>query len=131
MSECVVRMEMPQNCFDCILHCDGNFEDGNGYCRGISPYQDYDCRPMEEMRPLWCPIICSLPEGHGRLVDADAYSAEMKDRQDAAWKWRNEAIGEEDEVKLARAEGAFTAFVEAKLTWDKQATIVPAERSET
>ena len=53
------------------------------------------------------------------VVDADAYSAEMKDRQDAAWKWRNEAIVEEDEVKLARAEGAFTAFTEAKLTMDK------------
>lgn len=54
-----------------------------------------------------------------RLIDADAYSAEMKDRQEAAWKWRNEAIAEEDEVKLARAEGAFTAFTEAKLTMDK------------
>lgn len=64
-------------------------------------------------------FICALPEGHGRLVDADAYSAEMKDRQEAAWKWRNEAIEEEDEVKLARAEGAFTAFTEAKLTMDK------------
>lgn len=54
-----------------------------------------------------------------RLIDADAYSAEMKDRQEAAWKWRNEAIAEEDEVKTARAEGAFTAFTEAKLTMDK------------
>ena len=54
-----------------------------------------------------------------RLIDADAYSAEMKDRQEAAWKWRNEAIAEEDELKLARAEGAFTAFTEAKLTMDK------------
>lgn len=54
-----------------------------------------------------------------RLIDADAYSAEMKDRQKAAWKWRNEAIADEDEVKLARAEGAYTAFTEAKLTMDK------------
>lgn len=54
-----------------------------------------------------------------RLVDADAYSAEMKDRQEAAWKWRNEAIAQEDEVKLERAEGAYTAFTEAKLTMDK------------
>jgi hypothetical protein len=54
-----------------------------------------------------------------RLADADAYSAEMKERQEAAWKWRNEAIAEEEEEKLARAEGAFTTFVEAKLTMDK------------
>ena len=123
MSECVVRMEMPKCCLDCPC-VNGEY----GYCQA-----DKEERQIEDPngRPSWCPIICSLPEGHGRLVDADAYSAEMKDRQNAAWKWRNEAIGEEDEVKLARAEGAFTAFVEAKLTWDKQATIVPAERSET
>ena len=54
-----------------------------------------------------------------RLIDADAYSSEMKDRQEAAWKWRNEAIAEEDEVKLARVEGAYAAFTEAKLTMDK------------
>ena len=126
MSECVVRMEMPKGCGYCPI---ANF----GYC-SINHKQVGDpLMGYPENRPANCPIICSLPEGHGRLVDADAYSAEMKDRQDAAWNWRNEAIGEEDEVKLARAEGAFTAFVEAKLTWDKQATIVPAEaeRSET
>ena len=54
-----------------------------------------------------------------RLIDADAYSAEMKDRQDAAYKWKEEAISEGDEVKQARAEGAYTAFTEAKLTMDK------------
>ena len=109
MSECVVRMEMPQGCEDCpfrdmLLCCVAK---GRKYT-GSSP-----------VRPNWCPIICQLPAGHGRLVDADAYSAEMKDRQDAAWKWRNEAIAEEDEVKLARAEGAYTAFTEAKLTMDE------------
>lgn len=121
----VVRMEMPSGCFYCPC-VNGEF----GYCQA-----DEEERQIEgpNERPSWCPIICQLPEGHGRLVDADAYSAEMKDRQEAAWKWRNEAIVEEDELKLARAEGAFTAFVEAKLTWDEQATIVPAEaeRSET
>ena len=125
MSECVVRMEMPESCEKCPA-CD--YEEGNCLLA-----DDRNTLPHNRKRRSWCPIICQLPEGHGRLVDADAYSAEMKDRQDAAWNWRNEAIGEEDEVKLARAEGAFTAFVEAKLTWDKQATIVPAEaeRSET
>ena len=114
----VVRMEMPENC---------------AVCPFVTEYSRCVFLGMfaidEERRADNCPIVCSLPEGHGRLIDADAYSAEMKDRQDAAWKWRNEAIAEEDEVKLARAEGAFSAFVEAKLTWDKQATIVPAERS--
>ena len=107
----VVRMEMPKWCLDCPC-VNGEY----GYCQA-----DKEERQIEDPneRPSWCPIICSLPEGHGRLVDADAYSAEMKDRQDAAWKWRNESIAEEDEVKLARAEGAYTAFTEAKLTMDK------------
>lgn len=112
MSECVVRMEMPQGCGYCPI---ANF----GYC-SINHKQVGDpLMGYPENRPANCPIICQLPEGHGRLVDADAYSAEMKDRQEAAWKWRNEAIAEEDELKLARAEGAYTAFTEAKLTMDK------------
>jgi hypothetical protein len=118
-------MEMPEDCFECPFGIIDDTEDGV-WCNALAQQSSGQ---RED-----CPILCQLPEGHGRLVDADAYSAEMKDRQDAAWKWRNEAIAEEDEVKLARAEGAFTAFVEAKLTWDKQATIVPAdtaERSET
>lgn len=113
----VVRMEMPISCYDCEIR------DGKAYC----PICGATLVGYKRSRHENCPIICQLPEGHGRLVDADAYSAEMKDRRDAAWKWRSEAIAEEDEVKLARAEGAFTAFVEAKLTLDKQATIVPAE----
>lgn len=127
MSECVVRMEMPICCHDCPFEAD---QWDYPICRvtGRSEGYRFDAR---NNRMVDCPIVCSLPEGHGRLVDANAYSAEMKDRQEAAWKWRNKAIADEDEVKLARAEGAFTAFVEAKLTWDKQATIVPAERSET
>lgn len=111
MSECVVRMErVPKNCDD---GCWGSLSGECPWCDSIDGYK------MVGNRPPNCPIIAVLPEGHGRLVDADAYSAEMKDRQEAAWNWRNEAIAEEDEVKLARAEGAFTAFTEAKLTMDK------------
>lgn len=123
MSECVVRMEKPERCVAC------------GVRMACPVYRAFlqVCATGAEHPTAGqngCIIICSLPEGHGRLVDADAYRAEMKDRQDAAWKWRNEAIAEEDDVKLARAEGSFTAFVEAKLTWDKQATIVPADTAE-
>lgn len=126
MSECVVRMDMPESCKKCkSTLCLWTIDDCE-IMDTIAAVQDFR-KENDDGFPDFCPIICSLPEGHGRLVDADAYRAEMKDRQEAAWKWRNEAIAEEDEVKLARAEGAFTAFVEAKLTWDKQATIVPAE----
>lgn len=60
MSECVVRMEMPEGCADCPfmdieLCCCAK---GRKYA-GSSP-----------VRPDWCPIICQLPEGHGDLVEA-------------------------------------------------------------
>ena len=60
----VVRMEMPKDCWDCPF-VNGEF----GYCQ-----VDKEERQIEDTygRPSWCPIICSLPEGHGRLVDADA-----------------------------------------------------------
>ena len=73
MSECVVRMEMPKCCLDCPC-VNGEY----GYCQA-----DKEERQIEDPngRPSWCPIICSLPEGHGRLVDADKLAYEMKARK--------------------------------------------------
>ena len=64
MSECVVRMEMPKN------RCPIRFSiAATGYC----PIEDRSgCGfDITKERPDWCPIICSLPEWHGRLVDKD------------------------------------------------------------
>lgn len=63
MSECVVRMETPTENTACEL---------NYYC-----YREWRCIIADKRCdhnkngkfPSWCPIICSLPEGHGRLVD--------------------------------------------------------------
>jgi hypothetical protein len=54
-------MEMPKDCLDCPCV---NHE--YGYCQA-----DEEVRQIgdPDVRPSWCPIICSLPEGHGRLVD--------------------------------------------------------------
>lgn len=65
----VVRMAIPVNCDKCDLR---------NRCK---LYVDYswslsDCfptRPKPNPLDKGCLIICSLPEGHGRLVDADAY----------------------------------------------------------
>ena len=54
MSECVVRMEMPQNCFGCDLR----YECNAFYAPG---------KPKPFMKG--CRIICQLPEGHGELID--------------------------------------------------------------
>lgn len=73
MSECVVRMEMPKGCWNCPC-VNGEY----GYCQA-----DKDERQIEDPneRPSWCPIICQLPEGHGRLVDADKLEDDMKARK--------------------------------------------------
>ena len=62
MSECVVRMEMPQNC----MNCDLRYECNAFYAPG---------KPKPFMKG--CRIVCQLPEGHGRLVDADSMEKEV------------------------------------------------------
>ena len=58
MSECVVRMEMPRNCYNCDLR----YECNAFYAPG---------KPKPFMKG--CQIICQLPEGHGRIIDADEF----------------------------------------------------------
>ena len=65
MSECVVRTEMPQKCFNCDFW--------------------YECKAFyapEQPKPFMkgCRMVCQLPEGHGRLVDAEAAFAEIVKR---------------------------------------------------
>ena len=63
MSECVVRMErVPKNCDD---GCWGALSGECPWCDHIDGYV------MAGNRPPNCPIICQLPEGHGRLGDLD------------------------------------------------------------
>lgn len=71
MSECVVRMEMPNGCHDCKLR---NMV-GNCPIPIFDGQDEKKIWTLEEcfQRPPWCPIICALPEGHGRLVDADDF----------------------------------------------------------
>lgn len=67
MSECVVRMEMPESCYVCPC-----LDDYGDYprCRISEEQRGYNF-PIRKKRMPNCPIICQLPEGHGRLVDAD------------------------------------------------------------
>ena len=68
MSECVVRMGMPGCCWDCPC-----LDDYGDYpmCRISNEQRGYNF-PIHEKRMPGCPITQPLPEGHGRLVDADA-----------------------------------------------------------
>ena len=67
MSECVVRMEMPESCDICPC-----LDDYGDYprCRISAEKRGYNF-PIREKRMPNCPIICQLPEGHGPLVDKD------------------------------------------------------------
>lgn len=70
MSGCVVRMEMPkEGCHTCDARCVSALY---GYICGITRKNVIPFLGKKN-RPDWCPIICQLPEGHRRLVDADAY----------------------------------------------------------
>lgn len=72
MSEVVVRMEMPQHCGECNLYV-------NGWCYAITPDspQEKEWYSSHKERPPICPIICQLPEGHGRLGDLDELERKM------------------------------------------------------
>lgn len=110
MSECVVRMKMPKSC-----PCD--FSDMSSPI--FIPCFAYDGIPSrreefvecvrQRKRPSWCPIVCQLPEGHGRLVDADALK---ENRWDADTRCGYVQVVDVGEI-------------------DNAPTIVPAERSET
>lgn len=102
MSECVVRMGMPSNCERCPM-C-GTASGGNGMYKLWCMCGDIPA--SAQRRPDDCPILCQLPEGHGRLVDGDKLKTASTDGR----KWCDPCPvwGE-----IYRAE-----------------TIVPAERSE-
>ena len=105
MSECVVRMEMPSDCERCPM-C-GTASGGNGMYELWCMCGDIPANSQK--RPEDCPIICQLPEGHGRLVDADELKAK---------KYHNDITHE-------------NAVAVAEIDW--MPTIVPAEaeRSDT
>ena len=101
----VVRMEMPKKCYQCDIRL------------RCSPFltKAGQVKPMCE----GCRIICSLPEGHGRLVDAELVKEILKpvdsiSHYEPEWTW-----GELHEINCVAIDNA--------------PTIVPAdaERSET
>ena len=103
MSECIVRMEMPGTCRECFdaHRCFGTGEwhaDGTIWC-GLAKGYIGDERTK-------CPVI-ELPEGHGRLVDADKLADDMKARK-----------------------AFFGRMSDPQCLVEDAPTIVPAERSE-
>ena len=80
MSECVVRMEFPLNCLECPMY-DWNRQK-------LCCNAHHDLRPIPNggvPKPDWCPIVCQLPEGHGRLGDLDELAAGCDDPYWCRW----------------------------------------------
>ena len=102
----VVNMPMPVQCASCPM-C-GTESGGNGMYKLWCMCGDIPA--SSQRRPNDCPILCQLPEGHGRLVDADM----LED----GWIWgHTDRLGECECIERAEFHNA--------------PTIVPAERSET
>lgn len=68
----VVRMEMPENCTCCPMCFTADVQ-GYHWCAALEQEVEQGLS-----RPKECPIICSLPEGHGRLVDADELKTHVR-----------------------------------------------------
>ena len=97
----VVRMdidEMPTACGPCKLSC-------TAIC---NEWTKVDRKEIGHTKSPNCPIIAILPEGHGRLVDADKLADEMKARK-----------------------AFFGRMSDPQCLVEDARTIVPAERSET
>lgn len=74
----VVRMEMPTSCEECPLVQTYENDWGDVMSRTCSLiYKGYLSDVPKGERRADCPIICALPENHGRLVDADSMEKEV------------------------------------------------------
>ena len=64
-----------------------------------------------------------------RLIDANAYAAEMKERQDALKEMIDAAVKDDNWELYDKLSRSFGVFVEAKLTLDNMPTVdaVPVE----
>lgn len=83
MSECVVRMEMPKHCGECELK---TWYIWPGSFKCVKTMHDIMSHIQNRTKPNDCPIICQLPEGHDRLVDADKFIEHL------FTKWQNGEI---------------------------------------
>ena len=115
----LVRMKMPESCKKCKSTLCLWINDDCDVDNTIAAVQDFRKKNNDGF-PDFCPIICQLPEGHGRLVDAD----ELKGWFIGQIDYYNGFDG----ALCSTMASAYEAVCELL---DSEDTIVPAERSET
>ena len=122
MSVLIKDIGLPNNCLHCpFSHMASDCLKIWIVCK-VKDVSVTDGDAVEEGRPNWCPLV-EIPS-HGRLIDADAYHKEIKERYQSASEWYHEA--ETDDI-LARAESAMITFTECSLTLQKMPTVIEAE----
>lgn len=119
MADIVIRgMEIPDGCH----HCRFSYLD-EGETNGGEPCSVIMCSAMEQgtngaeydgNRPFWCPLV-PIPEGHGRLIDADA----LKKRTPMVIDYSAGGFGTDGSIRPVRGYGDWQI--------DQAPTIVPAE----
>jgi len=126
MSVLIKGMEMPKNCFDCPIGSDGAvcvlLGIGDGYL-----YHKHDAFDAATERLPNCPLI-ELPP-HGRLIDADALRASIRESIDECQKWADEV--DKDTMMYARISQSIGTFVECSLRAKAAPTIIEAEECDT
>lgn len=72
MADLVIRgMEMPETCHECPLNVSIYTYDGGDETCALNAWDGYSEQPKITRHPD-CPIV-PLPEGHGRLIDAERF----------------------------------------------------------
>ena len=71
MSEVVVRMEMPEDCFECPFGVIDDTEDGV-WCNALAQQSSGQ---RED-----CPIVCALPENHWDLIDRETVAEGLSEK---------------------------------------------------
>lgn len=108
----IPNMEMPK-CKDCFWAFGYKFK-----CSCSSEQANHDTGT----RPDDCPLI-PVPD-HGRLIDADALRASIKESIDECHKWVDEVSEGEMYARVSQALGT---FVECSLRVKAAPTIIPAD----
>ena len=113
-------MEMPDTCITCPLQF-------GGMCY-VQPAEIDEPRVAPTVdtcvaRADWCPLV-EIPD-HGRLIDADALRASIKESIDECHKWAKEVSEGEMYARVSQSLGT---FVECSLRIKAAPTIIPADK---
>ena len=122
MAVLVKDIKMPRSCESCPCKTADAFGGLGCQATGYIPF-----RKANQDRPDWCPLIPVPP--HGRLIDADALIADLKQQCKAVW--RTDAVSPDDywiTRNEAYNEALWKTWVESFFGYlQTKPTIIPAD----